>query len=430
MKKLTKLLVFSALMALFAAMTITAASAQTITNGAKFNTVINGAVKQFSKDAAPINVDGRTFVQFRELFAMLGGNPDTGLVYNEADKTVTLTKGEVNIVLTIGQNTAIVNGAEKQLDVAPIINNDRTYLPFRFIAENLGYTVNWNPDSFTAGAMDEATYQSILAMTNKHVGTEIPTAVELEMTMNANVSIKDPTGETSIALNGLKMTEQFSIAKKFMHMTQTGKVVAKIGGTTQEQVMNTEMYDDGKNMYIKDNGSAWQSMASAIASTSELLDPTNLINFAADPKLEAMSRMMYAAAVITNNGDMKTVDISIPLGKQELKELLSYASGIVDTGMTGSDMAAIISTLDLVDIKWTKPFDVKIVSNNAVGIGFSVSGKVAVTGIGTLANYSGTGEFDITIPKVNYNGDFATTVPANVIAEAKPIAITEAKTIG
>jgi N-acetylmuramoyl-L-alanine amidase len=36
------------------------------------------------------------------------------------------------------------NGKTTQMDSAPLIENGRTYLPARYIAEALGYTVQWN----------------------------------------------------------------------------------------------------------------------------------------------------------------------------------------------------------------------------------------------------------------------------------------------
>jgi hypothetical protein len=56
--------------------------------------------------------------------------------------------GDTELVLTIGSPTARVNGAIVPIDtdpnVVPIIINSRTMLPFRFIAEQLGATVEWN----------------------------------------------------------------------------------------------------------------------------------------------------------------------------------------------------------------------------------------------------------------------------------------------
>lgn len=61
---------------------------------------------------------------------------------------------EEGIILTIGSPKAIVNGEEIILDVAPIIMNNRTLVPIRFISETLGYEVGW----------DEATQQVTIKM--------------------------------------------------------------------------------------------------------------------------------------------------------------------------------------------------------------------------------------------------------------------------
>lgn len=51
------------------------------------------------------------------------------------------------IVLTIGKTDASVFGEKMTNDVAPLIRNDRTMLPARFVAENLGAAVKWNEES-------------------------------------------------------------------------------------------------------------------------------------------------------------------------------------------------------------------------------------------------------------------------------------------
>lgn len=51
-----------------------------------------------------------------------------------------------DIILTIGQKDAYVFGKLKTNDVAPKIVNDRTMLPTRFIAENLGAEVLWDSE--------------------------------------------------------------------------------------------------------------------------------------------------------------------------------------------------------------------------------------------------------------------------------------------
>lgn len=53
-------------------------------------------------------------------------------------------KYDTVIVLTIDKTEATVNGETVYNDVAPIIENSRTMLPARFVAEKLGATVAWN----------------------------------------------------------------------------------------------------------------------------------------------------------------------------------------------------------------------------------------------------------------------------------------------
>lgn len=57
---------------------------------------------------------------------------------------VIITKGSTKIVLTIGLPYAIVNGQSEAIDCAPFIENGRTYTPVRLIAEKLGAKVEWD----------------------------------------------------------------------------------------------------------------------------------------------------------------------------------------------------------------------------------------------------------------------------------------------
>ena len=102
----------------------------------------NGSMKVM--DAAPYIKSDRTYVPVRFLAYMLGVT-DEGVKYDEATKTVTITKGNDEVQLVIGSTSIMVNGEAKTMDVAPEITSDRTFLPARYVAEGLGYTVGWNP---------------------------------------------------------------------------------------------------------------------------------------------------------------------------------------------------------------------------------------------------------------------------------------------
>lgn len=66
------------------------------------------------------------------------------VTWDEEKQEVTIKSENVTIVITIDSDVALVNGEEVELDSAAFIENDRTYTPIRFISEHLGATVNWN----------------------------------------------------------------------------------------------------------------------------------------------------------------------------------------------------------------------------------------------------------------------------------------------
>lgn len=53
------------------------------------------------------------------------------------------------IIMNVGSKKVLVNGQEIELDVAPIIQNKRALVPLRFVAENLGYTAEWDNGKIT-----------------------------------------------------------------------------------------------------------------------------------------------------------------------------------------------------------------------------------------------------------------------------------------
>lgn len=63
------------------------------------------------------------------------------VAYDEATQAVTAQLGNTTVVMTIGSATYTVNGEEKTADVAPFISGSRTMVPVRFAAEAFGSTV-------------------------------------------------------------------------------------------------------------------------------------------------------------------------------------------------------------------------------------------------------------------------------------------------
>jgi len=106
------------------------------TIGGNQNTLlyINGSI---AKNVDVIIDNNRSLVPVRIISENLGAQ----VGWSDAERKVTIT--ENNIVLKIGDKTASVNGQNVELDAAPKIYNDLTYVPLRFIAENLNCNVDF-----------------------------------------------------------------------------------------------------------------------------------------------------------------------------------------------------------------------------------------------------------------------------------------------
>lgn len=70
------------------------------------------------------------------------------VVWDESAQTVTIT-GDRVIILTVGRREALVDGEARSIDVPPVIRNGRALVPIRFVAEGMGLDVAWDPDSRT-----------------------------------------------------------------------------------------------------------------------------------------------------------------------------------------------------------------------------------------------------------------------------------------
>ena len=66
--------------------------------------------------------------------------------WNKADKTIAIGENG-KVVIKVGSATATVDGKTVALDSAPVIENGRTLVPLRFISESLGAEVNWDSEA-------------------------------------------------------------------------------------------------------------------------------------------------------------------------------------------------------------------------------------------------------------------------------------------
>ncbi|MHB8918890.1 MAG: stalk domain-containing protein [Desulfocucumaceae bacterium] len=97
-------------------------------------------------DAAPFIENGRAFLPVRFLAQALGV-PEKGVVWSPSARAVTLIKEGISISLAPGGNIMYVSNRPLEMDVVPVLREGRVYLPARYIAEALGYMVEWDSGS-------------------------------------------------------------------------------------------------------------------------------------------------------------------------------------------------------------------------------------------------------------------------------------------
>jgi hypothetical protein len=185
---------------------------------------INNQTPGISMDVAPY-IDpnsGRTLVPIRYLADALGATTN----WDGDTKTVTVSTAVYNIGLTIGNPTLTVDGLAQAMDAAPAISNGRTYLPARWVAQALGYLVQWDATNkiviiYSASNIGVPAYNNVIEQAQLNVAKpeqvqKLESALGITMTGGDPGWSYDPTlnpdGSTNIAWQKQNMNNSFVVA--------------------------------------------------------------------------------------------------------------------------------------------------------------------------------------------------------------------------
>lgn len=167
---------------------------------------LDGTVLEF--DVQPQIINGRTMVPLRTIFEALGAE----VGWNEITSTVTATKPGYTVVLTINSPVMKVNDQKKTMDVSPILINDRTLIPARFVAEAFDCTVDW----------DEATYTVLITSASNTSYKCYPDSTVPDYSFITGAKLaKTESDETGVVYiyplaNNADGTPQWSVYDKFL----------------------------------------------------------------------------------------------------------------------------------------------------------------------------------------------------------------------
>lgn len=188
-------------------------------------------------------VNSRTMVPMRKIFELLG----LSVEWDGENKIVTGKKDNLLIQLQIDNNIATkeLNGTKTQieLDTPPMIIENRTMVPLRFIAESLDKQVGWDKDARTAVIIDYSYFLNTLKTKAKPVYNFL-----------INDLVKDAKSEYTyyddkythkyFDLKDANQNTEFAVNTKLSVKDDYQKVTLNISGTSE---LGKEIFSEGWN---------------------------------------------------------------------------------------------------------------------------------------------------------------------------------------
>jgi thiol-disulfide isomerase/thioredoxin len=101
--------------------------------------------KPKTMDAAPFILNGRTVVPIRVIAEAFGAE----IQWEGSTQTITILLDKKTIVMKVGSTIASIDDNPIILDAPPVIQNGRTFVPLRFIAEAFGAEIQWEGSTQT-----------------------------------------------------------------------------------------------------------------------------------------------------------------------------------------------------------------------------------------------------------------------------------------
>ncbi|SCY98700.1 Copper amine oxidase N-terminal domain-containing protein [Paenibacillus polysaccharolyticus] len=123
------------------AMLMSALPTSVMDAAARISIYINGT--EVPAVQAPVMKAGRVLVPLRSIFEGI----DAEVQFNNKTKTITATRGDQEVKLTLGSKAAYIDGQLNVMDVPASTIKGSTMVPIRFVSEAFGEKVFWNSRS-------------------------------------------------------------------------------------------------------------------------------------------------------------------------------------------------------------------------------------------------------------------------------------------
>ncbi len=132
--------------------------------------------KKLDFEVQPQIIQGSTMVPLRAIFEALGAKVD----WDDPTKTVTSTKDNVTIKLTIGSNILYKNNQAVTLEVPAQILDGSTLVPVRAISESFGCNVDWIDSTKTVVIKTQTQVQTQTQVRTQIEGAKVGDVIHFE----------------------------------------------------------------------------------------------------------------------------------------------------------------------------------------------------------------------------------------------------------
>lgn len=178
----------------------------------KVSVKVNGSTVSFP-DAQPYYENDRVMIPVRFVSEALGAT----VGYSSADRRVTIQQDGKTIIMKINSATVTVDSVIKTLDVPARLQENRTYVPLRFVSEALGATVGWNQAQ-----------RLVTITTATATSTPTPTPTPEAVTSNSMYTV------------GFKFSEGYTLLAKVLFVNNMKVINGKLTFTLPEGAKATK----------------------------------------------------------------------------------------------------------------------------------------------------------------------------------------------
>jgi hypothetical protein len=270
------------------------------------------------------------------------------------DQTITISLSDVSIVLTLGSPTAVVNGIDTLMPLAPQVQNGQTMVPLRFILERFGAKVGWNPSTYeisvTSPVLKQGlTAEQMLGRITEAMSSEgrykmkADTTMQMEINADGQTQNVDMSGQVNASIQENPLLAYVSTTMKVDNISGTDEAIpAK--ALTSEVVLNEE------GMFMTMPGyDGWVKMEIEGLDLNQLME-----QYGSQDPVQSILEMKEYGAVI-QYGDDKVIYgknygvIHVSMSQEALSKYLDSVmeqSGLlkaVGAGANGTDFETILN---------------------------------------------------------------------------------------